>query len=128
MAKGKYADWLTEEGLICIQGWARAGLTDEQIAKNMGICRDTLIEWKKRYPDISDALKKGKEVVDFEVENALLKKALAGDVTACIYWLNNRKRDTWRAKPEPEKQASAAENNLAEVLESGINRVIDHEV
>ena len=128
MAKGKYADWLTEEGLICIQGWARAGLTDEQIAKNMGICRDTLIEWKKRYPDISDALKKGKEVVDFEVENALLKKALAGDMTACIYWLNNRKRDTWRAKPEPEKQASAAENNLAEVLESGINRVSGYEI
>ena len=42
------------------------------------------------------ALKKGKAVVDFAVENALLKNALAGDTTAQIFWLKNRKRDKWR--------------------------------
>lgn len=46
------------------QGWARDGLTDEQIAYNIGIRRPTLYDWEKKYPDISDALKKGKEVVD----------------------------------------------------------------
>ena len=76
MAKGKYQKWLEPENLILLEGWARDGLTDEQIAKNMGISRDTLIQWKKKHPDISDTLKKGKEVVDIEVENALLKKAL----------------------------------------------------
>jgi len=76
MAKGKYHDWLTPEGLLKIEGWARDGLTDEQIAKNMGIARDTLIQWKKKFTDISDTLKRGKEVVDREVENALLKRAL----------------------------------------------------
>lgn len=76
MAKGKYQEWLTDEGLLLIEGWARDGLTDEQIAKNIGINRDTLYTWKKKYPDISDALKKGKEVVDIQVENALLKRAL----------------------------------------------------
>ena len=59
-----------------MEGWARDGLTDEQIAKNMGISRSTLNEWKKKYSDISDTLKKGKEVVDRQVENALLKRAL----------------------------------------------------
>ena len=44
MAKGKYEEWRTPEGLLKIQGWARDGLTDEQIAHNMGICRDTLIK------------------------------------------------------------------------------------
>ena len=58
-----------------IEGWARDGLTDEQIATNMGIRRETLIDWKKKYPNISNALKRGKEVVDRLVENALLKKA-----------------------------------------------------
>ena len=53
MAKGKYEYWLTDEGLLQIGGWARNGLTDEQIAHNMGICRDTLIQWKKKFPDIS---------------------------------------------------------------------------
>lgn len=76
MARGKYQDWLTSEGLLKLEAWARDGLTDEQIAKNMGISRSTLAEWKKKYSDISDTLKKGKEVVDIEVENALLKRAL----------------------------------------------------
>jgi predicted DNA-binding protein YlxM (UPF0122 family) len=76
MAKGKYEKWLTEEGLIKIQGWAHDGLTDEQIATNMGIRRQTLYDWIKKHPVISDTLKKGKEIVDRQVENALLQKAL----------------------------------------------------
>lgn len=75
MGKGKYQDWLTHEGLTKLEGWARDGLTDEQIAHNVGIQRTTLYDWKNKYPDISDALKKGKEVVDREVEGALLKRA-----------------------------------------------------
>lgn len=76
MAKGKYQEWLTDDGLTKLGGWARDGLTDEQIAANMGIKRQTLYDWKNKYPVISDVLKKGKEVVDIQVENALLKRAL----------------------------------------------------
>ncbi|MEK5070520.1 helix-turn-helix domain-containing protein [Sporosarcina sp. FSL K6-1508] len=75
-SRGKFVEWLNPEGLIKIEGWARDGLTDEQIATNIGISRSTLNEWKKKYSDISDALKRGKEVVDRQVENALLKRAL----------------------------------------------------
>ena len=61
---------------VSLEGWARDGLTDEQISREkMHISRSTLNEWKKKYPDISDTLKKGKEIVDREVENALLRKA-----------------------------------------------------
>lgn len=74
--RGKYEDWLTEDGLLKVQGWARDGLSNEQIAHNIGINKDTLYEWQKRFSDFSEALKKGKEVVDREVENALLKRAL----------------------------------------------------
>lgn len=76
MAKGKYEYWLTPEGLLKIEGWARDGLTDEQIANSMGVNKATLYRWKEKYCDICDALKRGKEVVDREVENALLKRAL----------------------------------------------------
>lgn len=76
MAKGKYQEWLTEEGLLQLESWARDGLTDEQIASNMGITRKTLAEWKTKYSDICDTLKRGKAVVDIQVENALLKRAL----------------------------------------------------
>lgn len=126
MAKGKYQEWLTPECLLKIEGWARDGLIDEQIAQNIGIRAATLYEWKKRFPEISEALKRGKEVVDRQVENALLKRALGyeyeevkekfeggiltertvtrkevvADTTAQIFWLKNRKPDTWRDKPE----------------------------
>lgn len=76
MAKGKYHEWLEPEGLLKIEGWARDGLTDEQIAHNMGIGYSTLQAWKNEYQDILDSLKRGKEVVDRMVENALLKRAL----------------------------------------------------
>lgn len=80
MAKGKYQEWITEEGLLKIEGWARDGLTEEQIAYNMGIARQTLNTWKNKYSDINYTLKRGKEVVDRQVENALLKRALGYSV------------------------------------------------
>lgn len=127
VARGKFEYWLTEDGLTLLEGWAREGLTDEQLAGKMGINPATLYDWKKKYPKISEALKKGKEVVDIQVENALLKRALGydfqeekiersdkdglkvvqtvkhipPDTTAQIFWLKNRRPDRWRNKPEP---------------------------
>lgn len=128
MAKGKYHDWITKEGLIKIEGWARDGLTNKQISHNIGITEDTLYRWIDKYSELSESLKRGKEVVDREVENALLKRALgyeyvettregidgqlsvtkevtkqvAPDVTAQIFWLKNRKPEDWREKKEVE--------------------------
>ncbi len=77
MAKSKVEYWLTSDGLTLLEGWARDGLTDEQIMHNMGIqSKSTFYGYKKKYPNISNALKKGKEVADYEVENALFKRAL----------------------------------------------------
>ena len=56
MAKGKYQRWLEPDGLLLLEGWARDGLTVEQIAHNMGITLDgnttAQIFWlKNRRPD-----------------------------------------------------------------------------
>lgn len=133
----KYNEWITEEGLLKIEGWARDGLTDEQIAKNIGVSRSTLNDWKKKHPNISDTLKKGKEVIDRQVENALLKRALgyeyvettkeltdlgltvtkqvtkqvSPDTTAQIFWLKNRKPKEWRDKKETEVTGNLNVNN-----------------
>lgn len=107
MAKGKYEKWLKEENLLLLEGWARDGLTDEQIAKNIGIGERTLYEWKEKYPQISQSLKKGKEFVDYEVENALLSSALGGNTTAQIFWLKNRRPDKWRDKQKEETDKTA---------------------
>lgn len=73
---GMYETWQQKDNLTRLTGWARQGLTHEQIAVNIGVNVGTLYNWKKKYKKIDEALKKGKDVVDFEVENALLKRAL----------------------------------------------------
>lgn len=98
--KSKYAAFVERKGLVLVEGWARDGLTDDQIAHNIGISRATYYDWKNKYPDFSDALKRSKEVADYEVENALFKKAKMGDVTAQIFWLKNRRPEKWRDKAD----------------------------
>lgn len=71
MAKLKY----DEDFPARAEDWARQGLRDEDIAKKLGIHKSTFYEYLKTYPDFADALKKGKAPIDFEVENALLKRA-----------------------------------------------------
>ena len=76
-SKGKYAEWIEPDGLLQIEGWAREGLTDKQIStQKIGINEATFCRWKERFPQLTQALKRGKAPVDFKVENALLKSAL----------------------------------------------------
>lgn len=97
MANGKYQQWLTPEGLIRLRGWAMDGLDDEQIARDkVGVSRQTLYNWRKKYEEIDEALRMGKDVADRHVENALYTAAIEGNVTAIIFWLKNRKPDKWR--------------------------------
>lgn len=129
--------WTDKDKLTLLEGWARNGLTYVQIAKNMGIGETTLKDWRKKEPAINEALKKGREVVDFEVENALLKRALgydykeetyedgilkkvvtkhmAPDTTAQIFWLKNRRPKEWRSKIEINDNTQV--NKLDELLE-----------
>lgn len=143
IAKGKYQEWLTPDGLTMLEGLARDGLTDELICKKIGIGARTFYEWMERFPQMAQAIKKGKAPVDIQVENALLKRALgyeyeetiteveelAGghqkkhirkvmkhcppDTTAQIFWLKNRRPDRWRDKVE---QVQTVGNELLESL------------
>nr|DAG16747.1 MAG TPA: terminase small subunit [Caudoviricetes sp.] len=108
MAKTTYKDWETEEKILLLQGWARNGLTNEQIASNMDIVVSTLWEWRKKSPKISNALKIGKDEADIQVENALYKAALEGNTTAMIFWLKNRKSKDWRDKIQQEITTESA--------------------
>lgn len=108
MAKTTYKDWETEEKILLLQGWARNGLTNEQIASNMDIVVSTLWEWRKKSSKISNALKIGKEEADLQVENALHKAALEGNTTAMIFWLKNRKPENWRDKIQQEITTESA--------------------
>ena len=155
MARGKYQEWLEGDNLIKIEAWARDGLTDEQISKNMGVAYSTLRVWRDKYPPISAALKRGKEVVDIEVENQLLKRALGydydevktiqkmvdgkkyvektiitrhvvPDTTAQIFWLKNRKPDVWMDRKAKEVE-DKPNRGLERYFELLDDRLIDEE-
>ena len=127
MAKSKWEE--VKDKLTLVEGWARDGFTNEQIAEKLGINPDTLYQYQKKYPEFSETLKRGKEIVDYQVENALLKNALDGNVTAQIYWLNNRKPQQWKSKRENtesnKKEISKVEQILVKIREEAekdINR------
>lgn len=130
MAKGKYEYWLSPDGVLLIEGWARDGLTDEQIAHNMGISVKTLWIWKNKYSKVCNALKKGKEVIDYKVENALLNSALEGNTTAQIFWLKNRRPDKWRDKQKEETDTVALDklDNILQEIKEDAKRSSDNAV
>lgn len=145
IAKNKY-ETDVKPRLIEIEAWKRDGLTNEQIMKNLGIGRDSFYRYKDKYSEFSDALKKGKEVADIEVENALFKRAIGykykevikevkeidgkkstyvkevikempGDVGAQIFWLKNRKSSKWK-----DKQDIDIEDNNVSITIQGVKR------
>lgn len=118
--------WLTEDGLLLLECWARDGYTIVDIAKKIGMPDDKFLKLKDKYPEIKAAIMAGKELTDYRVESALLKSALgfstkevkvtttmrygkvvetikevlekdvAPNVSAIQTWLYNRQKDKWR--------------------------------
>ena len=152
--KSKADEWLTPDGLLRVKGWARDGLTDKQIAHNMGCSYSTFRLWLGQYSALSAALQEGKAPVDLEVENALLKRALGfeyvettteiydmpdgtqrkhikkttkmvvPDTAAAFIWLKNRRPDKWRDKP-PEAVAASDDGGAVDPLTAAITAEIE---
>lgn len=145
IAKSKY-ETDVKPRLVEIEAWKRDGLTDEQIMKNLGISKATFYKYVSENPELSERLKKGKEVADIEVENALFKRAIGykykevikevkeidgkkttyikevvkempGDVGAQIFWLKNRKSSKWK-----DKQDIDIEDNNVSITIQGVKR------
>ena len=99
----KVTDWLDDEyKLTVLKGWARDGLTNDQLAECMGISETTLYKWKSENAEFAKALKINKDYADTQVENALYQSALEGNTTAQIFWLKNRRRKDWKDKQDVE--------------------------
>lgn len=138
---GKVDFWLTPEGLVLLRAKSRDSLTKGELAKKLGIAAKTLSLWERRYPEIKDALKQGREITDAQVENAILKKALGfettevkkvikadgaeevttvqksvpPDVSAASVWLKNRCPERWRDKPSDDNGLTKVDRILEEI-------------
>jgi predicted transcriptional regulator len=129
MAKSKWSQ--VKARLELVEQWARAGLNDKQIAKNLGISESLIYVYKKEHPDFLESLRRGRESFLAEVENAFIKRALGvhyseskiyiketeGAVTryveksekylppsvgACFILLKNKDRENWSNNPTQE--------------------------
>lgn len=119
---------MVKDRLAEVEKWIRDGLTENQVAKNLGISKSTLNSYKNKYPDLLDSIKKGRQSVVTEIENALVKRALGfeyeevktyikdeggrivkytektrkyqpPDVGACAILLKNKDRGNWADNP-----------------------------
>ena len=145
----KYNEWMTPENLLLVEGWRRDGLSDTQIANNIGINVSTVYKWRKEHEEFGEAYKKGTEVSTYEVENALYKSAvghyvveeeitetttpmgvtttkkkhkryIAPNTAAQIFILKNRRPDWWKDKREIESNAAVADDGFLQALESTV--------
>ncbi len=75
MAVGKY-DTHVKPKLLLVAAWARDGLTDKDISKNLDISVASYHNYKKAHLEFLESLKTGKLEADIIVENSLYKRAL----------------------------------------------------
>ena len=99
-------EWVLPEKILLLKGWRRNGLTQEEIAKNIGISVRTLYIWKGKHKEIEEALKLGKEEANFLIENALFNKARSGNTTAMIFWLKNNWRQKYNDSNKTEEETN----------------------
>lgn len=128
--KPLYDEWITEDGLLQLEEWARDGYSNAQIADMMGVKRRTLLRWKNELSEINHALKKGRKPIAIKIENAFyrrcqydeieetstelwkdeqgkehktikkVKKIIPPDTTAMIFALKNLKPERFKDKHE----------------------------
>jgi len=141
--KNKYHTHV-QSRLFEIEHWCRDGLTEEEIAKRLGIAYSTFKKYKREFPALSAALKNGKAIADYHVEDALfkravgfyydeakeyldengivvksikLKKYMPPDPVAAIFWLKNRKPKSWRNNPAETESVEDGLKALAAAIE-----------
>ena len=122
MARPSKYHTVVQPKLETIAGWAKNGLSHEQIARNLGVAESTFYEYKKQFPELCEALKRGAEDAILEVENALFKSACGfyydeevankdgsitrltkyakPNTTSMIFFLKNKAPDKWRDRQE----------------------------
>lgn len=97
--KGKYQEWITEDGLKRIESWARDGLTEKDIAESkIGVSQRSFENWKKKFPSIISSLKRGKRPVDMEVETKLLQNAMGFEYEETETWIDEMPNGTQKRK------------------------------
>ena len=84
MAESKYDENFPERAM----DFASEGMTDSQIAYQLGVSRSTFYNYKQQHSRFAEAIDVGRDVIDSRVENRLLELAL-GNYTITIRVTNH---------------------------------------
>lgn len=120
MAGGRPTDY-TPEALAMAKGAYAMGAKDIEVAALLGVVEATIYNWKIAHPEFLEASKAWKILADDRVERSLYERAngyshpdtdirvadgeivmteivkhYPPDPTSMIFWLKNRRRETWR--------------------------------
>lgn len=108
-----------------VSHYTENGYTDKELADVFDVTKQTINNWKKKFPEFFDSLKEGKLIADAKVVASLFQRACGyshpdihisnfqgkiaktniikhypPDTTAAIFWLKNRQPEEWREKKE----------------------------
>lgn len=111
-----------------VKNLAMVGLSDEDIAKSLGVAFSSVSLWKTKHPEFSEALRDGRDKATGRVAAALYKRAVGqeivetkitetrdgvftttttkevpADVSAATLWLKTKQRHIWNEKKEEQK-------------------------
>lgn len=131
--KPEYADQARKLALL--------GATVKDLSEFFGITQDTLYSWQKRYPEFHRQLELGRAMADANVADSLYRRAtgytrqtekafqyqgapvvvayeedVQPDVVAGIFWLKNRRKDTWKDRHEHQVDPGAGLIGLLSAL------------
>jgi hypothetical protein len=118
---------------------AQLGKVDEEIAKEIGICRKTLYAWKVKYPEVDEALSRGKEIPNKLIEQdafdcahgyyyeeelahfhngrwhkTIARRYVPKNPTSIIWWQKNRDPENWKERVHVDMSS----DKLAEAIEA----------
>jgi IS30 family transposase len=113
----------TEQDYENITKWSGLGLSEKQIADNLGVSLSSIARNKRNNDKFDTALKKGKAKALETITNALFEKAQSKDTTSMIFWLKNRDPDNWNDQVQVNHQI-----NLKNLLTNAQERIIEGEV
>lgn len=105
-------DWIDDGKLILLRNWRQEGYSLKDISNKIGVDPKTLYDWRKEYPEIEAALKEGKEIIDYKVQDALLKTALG--------YKTKESKVTFELLPDPQSGEAKMVKTKMEVIEKEV--------
>lgn len=100
MPAGRPSEYTPEIAEHC-RAFMGQGYSLTAFAGEIGVNRDTVVDWQKKFPEFSEAVKDGQAARTKILETGLMREDLAGpQITARIFALKNASPEEWRDRVE----------------------------